>query len=100
MRLWEFENNRNTANEALFKRMLALAYPDVDLVVSGHHIFYRRAGDPQHEEIPSADALIFDHTIAQKVWGDGYRDVLTTLVIEPVATRDALLQRLFEGRHG
>jgi hypothetical protein len=96
--LWEFENARNTSNEALFAAMVREAYPDATLVVAGHHIFYRRDGHISPEEIPSADALIFDHFIARKVWGDSYRDVLTQLALEPVATRDALLSRLFKER--
>lgn len=98
MRLWEFENNRNSANEALFDAMIRIAYPDTNLVVGAHHIFYRRDGRLDAQEIPSADALIFDHFIAQKVWGDRYKAVLTELALEPVATRDALLRRLFDER--
>lgn len=98
MKLWEFENSRNSVNETLFAEMLRIAYPDTDLVVAGHHIFHRRHGNPQHEEIPSADALMFDHFIACKVWGEAYRDVLTQLALEPVKTRDALLQKLFSER--
>lgn len=98
MRLWEFENSRNTANEKLFAAMVRIAYPDANLVVAGHHIFYRRDGSDAAEEIPSADALMFDHFIAQRVWKDNWRSVLTQLALEPVATRDALLTKLFEAR--
>lgn len=96
MRLWERENARNTDNEALFREMIQLAYPDADLVVAGHHIFYRR-GDVT-EEIPSADALIFDHTIAEAVWGTDYDLVLGHLALTPVETRDVELRRLYNTR--
>lgn len=96
MRLWERENNRNTDNEALFREMISVAYPDTTLVVAGHHIFVQRGGST--EEIPSADHLIFDHTIAKAVWGASYKDALTQLALEPVETRDVLLQHLFQLR--
>lgn len=98
MKLWEFENARNTDNEALFAAMVREAYPDANLIVAGHHIFYRRDGRDGPEEIPSADALIFDHFIAQRVWKADWQSVLTRLALEPVATRDALLARLFGER--
>jgi hypothetical protein len=98
MRLWEFENQRNADNEALWREMIMMAYPDVDLVVAGHHIFYRRDGERQPEEIPSADAIIFDHKIAQAVWGPHYKNILAQLACEPVETRDALLKSLFDER--
>lgn len=96
--LWETENARNSVNEDLFRAMLSEAYPDVNLVVGGHHIFYRRDGSNAAEEIPSADALIFDHFIAQKIWKENYKSVLAQLAQEPAATRDALLSRLFTAR--
>lgn len=96
MSLWERENKRNTDNEGLFRDMLQLAYPDTNLVVSGHHIFHRRDASAQHEEIPSADALIFDHTIAKAIWGEAaYMGALTLLAVTPAEDRDALLQHLF-----
>jgi hypothetical protein len=98
MKLWEFENARNTDNEPLFAAMVREAYPDANLVVAGHHIFYRRDGSNATEEIPSADALIFDHFIARCVWKDNWQNVLTQLALEPVATRDALLAQLFGER--
>lgn len=97
MRLWERENNRNTDNEALFRDMITAAYPDCTLVVSGHHVFYKR-GDVT-EEIPSADALIFDHTIAKAVWGEEkYLATLATLAIIPAEARDAALRELYNTR--
>lgn len=98
MKLWEFENNRNSANEALFDQMLRIAYPDINLVVAGHHIFFRREGYTASAEIPSADALMFDHFIAKAVWGQDYLKVLSMLAMEPVATRDAVLQQCFKDR--
>jgi hypothetical protein len=98
VKLWAFENARNETNAALFKEMLLLAYPDTELVVAGHHIFHRRRGAAHHEEIPSADTLIFDHTIAKAVWGDRYMAALEMLALCPVERRDVLLQHLFDTR--
>jgi hypothetical protein len=98
MSLYVYENGRNSDNVDIWEAMLRIAYPDTDLVVAGHHIFHRRAGHSQHEEIPSADWLIFDHYIAMKVWGDGYQAVLGRLAMEPGRTRDKLLRDLFNAR--
>lgn len=98
MKVWNTENDRNLNNAALFKAMLTAAYPDLELCVSGHHILYRRAGHEHHEEIPSADALIFDHTIAKAVWGDCYLKVLETLALCPGEDRDRVLKHLYETR--
>jgi hypothetical protein len=77
--------------------MIRETYDQVQLVVVGHHIIYKQEGiSPQ--EIPSADYLIFNHDIAQKIWGWKWCEVLTKLALEPVATRDALLHKLYDGR--
>lgn len=100
MRLWEAENARNERNEALFRAMIQMAYPDVDLVVAGHHIFYRKAGATSPEEIPSADWLIFDHTIAKAVWGDNWQCVIGLFAAHPADTRDNEVRLMFNQVHG
>jgi hypothetical protein len=96
--LWAVENKRNSDNEDLFRAIITEVYPEVDLVVAGHHIFVRRAGSPGAEEIPSADHLIFDHEIAQKIWGNNWRSALEALALEPAETRDSLLRTMYMKR--
>lgn len=73
-------------------------------VIIAHHLVYvvedHRDGFAYQivEEIPSADALIFNHAIAKKLWGITWRDVLTTLAMEPEVSRDALLRRMYHAR--
>jgi len=94
----DIECKRNTDNIDLFETMIREAYPDTTLVVSGHHIMFVREGQSLPYEIASADTLIFDHYIAQKIWKDRYREVLAQLAVEPIETRDAVLRSLFFAR--
>ena len=99
------ENERNLASSDLFKAIMREAF-DVQDVICGHHIIYEKMqmgndGYPYHfpQEIPSADALIFNHDVARKIWGDNeWRDNLVALALEPVATRDKLLYQLYHNR--
>ena len=97
MTIAQTENGRNFKCQALFERMLKKAWPDVSMVACGHHIFFRR-GDGPVEELPSADALLFSHEIAKRVWGPGWKGVIRALAIEPEETRGeyaaSLLDRL------
>lgn len=105
MRIWDFENNRNTENGELFKAIITEAY-GADEVCPAHHLIYvkieKREGypDSRHmDELPSADTLIFDHKVAKKIWGEeNYRDVLARLALEPTDTRDKLLGDLYYAR--
>lgn len=92
------EARRITDNIDLFEAIIREAYQNVTMVVGGHHIMFIQEGCPLPGEIPSADALIFDCDVARAIWKDGYRDVLTKLALEPVATREALLRELFAQR--
>lgn len=96
-----FENERNSKSADLFKSILRECFGSDDDVIIAHHLVYaKQEGDIfKVEEIPSADTLIFDHTIAHKVWGDSYLKNLCMLAIEPVESRDELLKTLYEGRH-
>ena len=99
-----YENDRNAANAALYKAILREVYGVQDVIIAHHLVFVteeRRADGFAYqivEEIPAADTLIFDHDIARKLWGLRWRDVLTRLALEPVATRDKLLADLFTQR--
>lgn len=92
------EDTRNHTNGKLYAAMITAAYDDVEWAVAAHHILYVRKSFSLPQEIPSADTLIFDHYIAQKIWGANWRDVLTRLALEPANTRDTLLHTLFYNR--
>ncbi len=96
--LLDSESKRHSDNLDLFEAMIREAYDGVTMVVAGHHIMVMRAGHPLPIEIPSADYLIFNHTIANAVWKGRAMAVLTMLANEPVETRDALLRSLYYGR--
>lgn len=96
-----YENDRNAQASELFKAIIRKVYNVTDVIVA-HHLVYvkveRRDGfDFQVvEEIPSADALIFDHEVAKCLWGDKWQDNLSLLALEPADTRDDLLAHLWE----
>lgn len=99
-----YENDRNAESADLFKAIIRECYGVTDVIIA-HHLVYvkteRRADGFDYqivEEVPSADSLIFDHDVARKLWGDNWRDVLTRLACEPVATRDKLLAQLYAER--
>lgn len=99
-----FENDRNTENAQLFKDIIRKVYGVKD-VICGHHLVYEKEDKRDDgftyqiiEEIPSADSLIFDHSVAQILWGDGFKDVLMKLACEPCETRDKLLAQLYYGQ--
>jgi hypothetical protein len=102
--LGAWENDRNSENSALFKDIIRECFGVHD-VICGHHLVYqiedkRPDGFTYQvvEEIPSADALIFDHDVAKKLWGITWQSVLTMLVLEPAERRDALLAKLYYER--
>jgi hypothetical protein len=98
-----YENDRNMANRDLFKAIIREVY-EVEDVIIGHHLTYEKVDHQGQydiqiiEEIPSADALIFDHEAAQKIWGKGFKKVLTQLALLPVPERDQRLKKLYEAR--
>lgn len=94
-----WENDRNAASRALFTEILKEAY-GIDQSIIAHHLVYVKTVDDYTvvEEIPSADALIFNHEIMRKLFGDGFLNVLQTLACEPCETRDAKLAEFYEGR--
>jgi hypothetical protein len=98
-----FENDRNADARELFKDILREVYNVKDVIIA-HHLVYvveeKRDGFNYQivEEVPSADALIFDHGVARKLWGGQWRTHLTRLACEPCETRDALLASMYYGR--
>lgn len=99
-----YENDRNAEATQVLKDMIREAFAVKDVIIA-HHLTYviedKRADGYTYqvvEEIPSADTLIFDHDVAQKIWGDDFKSVLTQLACEPCDRRDALLAKLYYGR--
>lgn len=99
-----YENDRNGENADLYKALIREAYGVTD-VICGHHLVYqvedKRSDGFTYtfvEEIPSADTMIFDHKVAQKIWPTCWKAVLVKLALEPIETRDALLGTLYYGR--
>jgi hypothetical protein len=98
-----YENDRNADSAQLFKEIIREACGVHDVIIA-HHLVYVRVEQRDGfdyqivEEIPSADALIFDHDIAQKLWGEAWRENLVRLVMEPAETRDVLLASLYRTR--
>jgi hypothetical protein len=91
----EIETRRITDNIDLFESILREAFPDITMVVGGHHIMFMQRGSPLPGEIASADTLIFDHGIARKIWGPRYLEFLAKFAaLEPLA-RDACLRRIY-----
>lgn len=98
-----YENERNATHSDLYKAIIRECFGVQDVIIA-HHLVYvteeQRNGFAYQvvEEIPSADCLIFDHEIARRVWGEGFKDVLVRLALEPVETRDQLLSDLYHAR--
>jgi hypothetical protein len=99
-----YENDRNAEHADLYKAIIREAYGVTD-VICGHHLVYqiedKRADGFTYtfvEEVPSADTLIFDTDVAQRLWGDKWKSVLSILAVTPIAERDALLHDFYYGR--
>jgi len=99
-----FENDRNGESSQLFKDIIREVFNAGDVIIA-HHLVYvavdKRSDGFEYqivEEIPSADALIFNHDVAKKLWGMEYKDKLVQLALEPIETRDKLFGQLYYGR--
>ena len=101
-----YENDRNTAHAAMYKAMVREAYGVQDCIVAHHIVFVRTEKDANGfdiqivEEIPSADALLFDHCIMQRLFGDRFREVIAKLAQEPIEKRDAACALHYYNREG
>lgn len=99
-----YENDRNAVYAPLYKAMIREAYK-CDDVICGHHLIYvsrdKRPDGFVYEvvqEIPSADALIFDHEAMGRLFGQDSIAVMTTLAKLPAQDRDEKLADMFESR--
>lgn len=101
----KYENDRNEVYRELYTDIIREAYGVRDVII-GHHLVYQtteelvdpKTGPYTHtfvQEIPSADALIFDHGVAKKIFGRRWSDILSKLAVEPIETRDILLSTYF-----
>jgi len=99
-----YENDRNAECSDTFKSIIREAYGVKDVIIAHHLVYVReetRADGFNYqvvEEVPSADTLIFDHKVAEKIWGKDFLPILHKLVEEPVETRDDLLTKLYNSR--
>jgi hypothetical protein len=99
-----YENDRNGENADLFKAIIREAFGVTD-VICGHHLVYQVEDKRDDgftytfvEEVPSADTLIFDTRVAEKLFGDQWKSILTILAVTPIEERDALLAGFYYGR--
>lgn len=95
------ENARNKQHAALYVAIIQAAFGPQNDCLIGHHLTFEAHGDIDSEnEIPSADTMIFDHTIMGAVFGPGAPYLMAHLAMLPVDTgaRDAALKEAFERR--
>ena len=100
-----WENDRNADNADLYRDIIRECFNVTDVIVA-HHLVYvteetRDDGFTYQviQEVPSADSLIFNHDVAKVIFGDDWQDCLVDLALEPVCTRDALLEKMYRARH-
>jgi hypothetical protein len=93
--IWLAENERNARNSELLKDIIREVYGATEVGV-GHHIMWSANG--KTDEHPSIDTLIFDHHVAQTLWGPEYADVLMSLACATVTERDQMLADFYYGR--
>lgn len=100
-----FENDRNAESSQLFKDIIREVFNVTDVIIAHHLVYVIADKHPDGfdyqvvEEIPSADALIFNHDIARKLWGTYFMEILRHLACEPIETRDKVLGQLYYGRN-
>lgn len=104
-----YENDRNQDYKDLCKAIIREVY-NVEDVIIGHHLLYVVEEDRIDEttglsfkyqiveEIPAIDTMIFDHEVAQKLWGSQWKEKLRVLACEPPDSRCELLSKLYYGR--
>lgn len=99
-----YENDRNNEGAETFKAVIREVYNVTD-VICGHHLIYeyreQRADGFVYDvvqEIPSADALIFDTDVAAKIFGDDWKRILPILAVTPVGERDKLYAEFVKNR--
>lgn len=89
------ETLRNHRNHKIFERLLKRAIGKCDVLVA-HHLTFTTDGD-EPNEIPSADTLIFDVELMGKVFGDRAYNIMQSLSVRKVDSRDAFLEHYLDG---
>lgn len=84
-----WEDKRNFDGREVFKRFLHRAVGKCEVVV-GHHIVFI-VGDDEPNEIPSADALWFDHAIMKDVFGEKATSIMQILAHRAPELREKVL---------
>lgn len=89
------ENDRNVKSHAIFERVLKTAFGENEVVLVGHHFVIAPDGDITKgvNELPSADTIIFDHVIMNRVFGAAYVNVMMACARKPVEDRDEELEK-------
>jgi hypothetical protein len=90
-----WENTRNKLHKKLYTDLLRECFGNDTLIA--HHLCFTTDTDVV-EEVPSADTLIMDHHIMQRVFGDSFLDVIIACAKVPAETRDEVLSAAFYGR--
>lgn len=94
-----FENARNKEHAATYTKLMKLAFGANAQCFIGHHLSFEMGGDLSTEnEIPSADALIFDHDVMNRVFGDEACQYMMNLANLPCGERDKYLATILEYR--
>lgn len=102
-----YENQRNKTHAALYTRLIQRAFGNNAgnagncAVLIGHHLTFELDGDLSTEnEIPSADTLIFDHSIMQAVFGADAVRIMQALASVPAEDRDDMLKHYLNVHDG
>lgn len=95
------ENDRNVRSHRIFERVLKVAFGENEVVLVGHHFVIAPNGDITQgvNELPSADTIIFDHVIMDRVFGTGAVNVMIACARKPVEERDAELEKWLNTYH-
>lgn len=92
-----FERNRNLKHAELLTRMVQIAYPGADVMVT-HHITARSL-DGEIIEIPSADTALFCPDFMRRVFGDAGMHVRIVLAMAPTECREDMVQLWLDKPH-
>lgn len=95
MSIWVSENERNQNHAGLYTDIITEVYGATNVGI-GHHLMFNTPTGT--DEQPSIDTLLFNTDVAQKLWGDRWKSVLSILAVTPVNERDTLVSDFFYGR--
>lgn len=94
---YEVGDKRNRKNAAFYTELVELAFGKCQRVLVGHHICFQTGGHIQTEnEIPSADALLFDHEIMTRVYSEMAVPLMMKMASVPAEMREPMAMRELE----